>query len=145
MAIQVPPKVWRPKQQNRFTPPEYANDIDEGVFEFKEFGNAVYRPKEPWPEGAERDDIIHFDAEQHTEELEKNIRTQAGNHHSSHEVLGLLLPSRCSSNNPRLRICNRYRYSKTSMLQESTVWAIRIGNHYGPNSSAVRKRLDREM
>jgi hypothetical protein len=74
MAIQVPPKVWRPKQQNRFTPPEYANDIDEGVFEFKEFGNAVYRPKEPWPEGAERDDIIHFDAEQHTEELEKNIR-----------------------------------------------------------------------
>ena len=34
MVIKVPPKVWRPKVQNKYIPPDYSNDIDKGVFDF---------------------------------------------------------------------------------------------------------------
>ena len=62
IAIQVPPKVWRPKQQHRFTSPDYAIDIDEGVFVLNEFGNAVYQPTVPLPEGAEYDDNNNYES-----------------------------------------------------------------------------------
>ena len=43
MVIQVPPKVWRPKIQNRYITPDCANDIDKGVFDFKKYGKELDR------------------------------------------------------------------------------------------------------
>ena len=34
MFIEIPPKVWIPKVQNRYIPAYYANDIYKGVFYF---------------------------------------------------------------------------------------------------------------
>ena len=45
MVIQLPPKFWRPKIQNRYITTDDANDIDEGVFYFQQYGKAVYRQK----------------------------------------------------------------------------------------------------
>ena len=45
VVIQVPPKFWRPKMQNRYIPPDYVNGIDKEVFYFQQYGKAVYRPK----------------------------------------------------------------------------------------------------
>ena len=45
MVIQVPPKVWRPKIQNRYITPDYANDIDKGVFDFKQYRKELDRPQ----------------------------------------------------------------------------------------------------
>ena len=32
--IEVPPKLWKPKVQNKYTPPDYVIDIDYGIFDF---------------------------------------------------------------------------------------------------------------
>ena len=45
MVIQVTPKVWRPKMKNRYIPPDYANDIDEGIFIFVGTGRQYTDPK----------------------------------------------------------------------------------------------------
>ena len=73
-VINVPTKIWRPKMVNKYKPPDYNNDIDEGIFEFAEEGRCVYRPLiTPWTDSI-RDDIILFDQNKHSKELEKIIR-----------------------------------------------------------------------
>lgn len=37
-----------PKPQNRYKPIAYNDDIDDGVFDFKHYGNNVYRPTVRW-------------------------------------------------------------------------------------------------
>jgi hypothetical protein len=65
--------VWRPKVISKYTPEEYANDIDDGFFDYEVYGRAVFRPKTRWTPGT-RSDIIEFVAERHTEELMKNLK-----------------------------------------------------------------------
>ena len=48
--------------QNIKIPPDYSNDIDEVVFDFQQYGKAVYRPKKTWEEGR-RTDLITFNDE----------------------------------------------------------------------------------
>ena len=38
MAIEVPPKVWITKAVNKYIPPDYVEDIDEGIFYFTQYG-----------------------------------------------------------------------------------------------------------
>ena len=45
MVIEVPPKLCRPRVVNKYIPPDYANDINEGIFDFAQYGKAVYRPR----------------------------------------------------------------------------------------------------
>ena len=66
LIIELPPKVWRPKQQNKYIPLDYGDDIHDGHFDFSEHGKAVFRPPEQEWKTSERDDIIHFDAATHT-------------------------------------------------------------------------------
>lgn len=40
-VIEVPPKIWRPKPIDRYIPMDYSNDINDSVFEFQQFGNAI--------------------------------------------------------------------------------------------------------
>ena len=39
--------------------PEYGDDIDDGVFDFSNYGNAVFRPTMDWKDHI-RDDVIPF-------------------------------------------------------------------------------------
>ena len=51
MVIEVPPKVWRHKVVNKYIPPDYADNIHEGIFDFAQYGKAVYRPRITWEVG----------------------------------------------------------------------------------------------
>jgi hypothetical protein len=60
LLIDVPTKIWRPKQLNTWTCPEYGNDIDEELLISKEHGPGLARMqfgKDLPP----RDDIILWD------------------------------------------------------------------------------------
>jgi hypothetical protein len=45
LLIDVPSKIWRPKQQNTWSNPDYADDIDEDLQVFKEYGPSLTRTK----------------------------------------------------------------------------------------------------
>jgi len=68
----MPPKIWRPKPQNRYIPLDYGDDVDEGVFEFAHFGKTVFRPKIRWADKP-RTDIIQYDKLLDEEELMANL------------------------------------------------------------------------
>ena len=42
--IILPPKIWRPKFTSKYKTPDYANDIDDGIFDHVAFGNFVFSP-----------------------------------------------------------------------------------------------------
>ena len=75
MVIQFHPKVWRHKVVNKYIPPDYADDINEGI-DFAQYGIAVYRPRINWEEG-KRTDLLTFDDSKYIEEIRKNIRTSS--------------------------------------------------------------------
>jgi len=70
----LPPKVWRPKQQNKYIPLDYGDDIQEGHFDFSEHGKTVFRPPAREWKTSERDDIIQYNAATHAAELDKGLR-----------------------------------------------------------------------
>ena len=70
--IKLPPKIWRPKPENKYIPVDYSDDIDEGVFDFSHHGRAVYRPKIKWSD-RDRDDVILFDHDKDMVELMENL------------------------------------------------------------------------
>ena len=74
MIIELPPKVWRPKQQNKYIPLDYGDNIHDGHFDFKEYGNTVFRPAEQTWNRGEREDIIKYDDSKHAVELNKGLR-----------------------------------------------------------------------
>ena len=73
LLINIPPKVWRPKMVNIYTPTDQSNGIREGVFEFKQYGNTMFRPKIKWVDH-NREDVIQYNEGIHKAELEKYIR-----------------------------------------------------------------------
>ena len=56
------------KHAKQRPPPYYANEIDEAVFYFQQYGKAVYIPKQTCKEGR-LTDLITFNDEEHKEEL----------------------------------------------------------------------------
>jgi hypothetical protein len=70
-VIEVPPKIWRPKPIDRYIPMDYSNDIDNSVFEFQQFGNAICHPPEPFVNV--RTDIHLWDRERDLPEVAKNF------------------------------------------------------------------------
>ena len=71
--IEVPPKLWRPKQVNKYVPLEYADDIEEGVFDFVHYGKTVFRPNIQWKDRV-RDDIIMYKKSAHEEEMTQGLK-----------------------------------------------------------------------
>ena len=55
--ISLPPKIWQPKVTSKYKTPDYANDIDDGIFDYAAFGNCVFCPDLSW-EYAKRNDLI---------------------------------------------------------------------------------------
>jgi hypothetical protein len=70
-VIEVPPKIWRPKPIDRYIPMDYSNDIDDSVFEFQQFGNAICHPPEPFVNV--RTDIHLWDRDRDLPEFAKNF------------------------------------------------------------------------
>jgi hypothetical protein len=71
-VIDVPPKLWRPKPVDRYIPMDYSNDIDDSVFEFEQFGQAICHPPEPFSNI--RTDIHLWDPARDMSELTKNLK-----------------------------------------------------------------------
>lgn len=55
---------------------EYGNDIDDGIFDFKHYGNTVSRPAVKWREKA-RYDLIEFNKAMDDAELAKGLKIGA--------------------------------------------------------------------
>ena len=72
-VIEVPPKFWRPKQVNKYVPLEYADDIEEGVFDFVHYGKTLFRPNIQWKDRV-RDDIILYNKSAHKEEMTQGLK-----------------------------------------------------------------------
>ena len=73
MLTEVPLEVWRPKVQNKYITPDYTNDVDEGVFDFEQYGKALYRPQQTWKEGSDKN-LITFNNDKNGKELNKHIK-----------------------------------------------------------------------
>ena len=71
LIINLPPTFWQPKVVNAFKMPVY-DDIHEGVFDYKQYGNCVFRPTFSWDSG-KRTDIIAWDDSKHSAELHKGL------------------------------------------------------------------------
>ena len=76
MVIEVPPKIWKPKVVNKFRVPDNS-DLDDGVFDFTNYGKCVFKPKGSWDPGT-RNDIILFDSSVDSKELLKDLKLGAG-------------------------------------------------------------------
>ena len=61
--------------QNKYKPPNYCSDIDEGIFEYPEYGRCAFKPSinHEWHEG-DRTDIITFDEDRDAKELFKHLK-----------------------------------------------------------------------
>ena len=56
--IEVPPKNWRPKKENKYRMPDYRNGIYDGVFDYKVYVKSQLNPNLSW--GAVSRDTVHF-------------------------------------------------------------------------------------
>ena len=45
--ISLPPKIWRPKVTSKYKTPDYADDIDDGIFDYAAFGYCVFAQISP--------------------------------------------------------------------------------------------------
>lgn len=63
---------------NKYKPPDYNTDIDEGVFSFEHHGRCVYKPKVTAWEESSRTDLIEFNDSKDMPELEANIKIGKG-------------------------------------------------------------------
>ena len=64
--------------QNKYKPPDYNIDIDEGIFDFEQHGHCVFRPHRQQWKASDRNDIIAFHHDTHHTELHQNL--QIGKH-----------------------------------------------------------------
>ena len=76
--------MWRPKVINRYIPTDYSSDIDEGIFDYKCYGKAVFRPIFQWKD-TDRQDLISYQENKDSEELHAHIKIgeDASNEHKS--------------------------------------------------------------
>ena len=58
---------------NNYSPVDALEDIEEGVFNYKQYGNAIYRPRKLCKE-TRRNDYIMYDAQRDKAEFDANIR-----------------------------------------------------------------------
>ena len=71
-TITLSPKIWRPRPPNRYIPIDYADDVDDGIFDYSHYGNTVFCSK-PQLSDCLRKDIILFDASTDMSELDEGL------------------------------------------------------------------------
>ena len=73
LAIHLPPKKWKPKQISKYRSVNYGAELPDEAFCLPRYGRSLYIGA-PRPLIPERDDIIPFSAELHSELLEKSLK-----------------------------------------------------------------------
>ena len=71
--IKLPPKIWRPKVVSKYTIPDLCTNINEGAFDFGQFGKCFYRPPSRWKNFV-CSDIIPFNDAIDMAELNRDLR-----------------------------------------------------------------------
>jgi hypothetical protein len=80
LLIDVPSKIWRPKRENTWRMPTYADDIDEDLLVFKEHGVGLARTMKT-RDLPPRDDVEFWDVKYQAElDAELNIGTSCPEH-----------------------------------------------------------------
>lgn len=59
--------------KNKYKPPDYNTDVNEGIFDYTHYGNCFFRPHQPQWQSHARHDIITFNPDIHHDELHNNI------------------------------------------------------------------------
>ena len=72
-AIELLNKAWCPTVLSKYVPADYSDDIDNGVFNYANYSETVFWPKEKWDD-RDRSDIITFDYAKDNEELSKGLK-----------------------------------------------------------------------
>ena len=57
---------------NKYIPVDYYSDVDEGVFDYQQYGHAVFRLAEEWKDITQEDIIMYNDKKDKTE-FEENM------------------------------------------------------------------------
>ena len=70
---------------NKYKPPEYNTDIDDGIFSFPHLGNCVFHPSPPWHDKP-RTDIIHYNDVTNSNELFSVLKFGTGPSSSQHKT-----------------------------------------------------------
>jgi len=73
LLINIPPTLWRPKQESCYIPVDNLDNIEDGVFNYRQYGKAVFCPAKHWKD-RKLNDIIEYSEEKDKIEFEKNIR-----------------------------------------------------------------------
>ena len=58
---------------SRYKTPEYHGDDVDGVLNYSQYGNCLYRIDVSWSDDSGQNDIIHFESAAHTTELTKGL------------------------------------------------------------------------
>ena len=73
ILINIAPKLWRPKQINKFISIDTNNDIVDSPFHYKQYENTIVRPIEQWSDN-KRDILISYNDKIDKSEFEEHIR-----------------------------------------------------------------------
>ena len=63
--------MWQPKVTSKYKTSDYADDIDDGVFDYADFGNCIFRPD--LSQDAEQNELIKFINDSDTAKLVKYL------------------------------------------------------------------------
>ena len=72
MIIELPPKIYRPKVQNKYIPLDYGTKIDGGIFDYTHFGKSMFKTTIDGT-NHKRTEMITCSKEIDPDELEKSL------------------------------------------------------------------------
>ena len=72
---------------SRYTTPEYHGDDVDGVLDYSQYSNCLYRTYVSWYDDSGQNDIIHFEGAAHTSKLTKGLRFDMTIETSTHETI----------------------------------------------------------
>ena len=45
---EVSTKIWKPNKENKYGVPDYSDDIDDGMFDYKVYGKLLFKSNQHW-------------------------------------------------------------------------------------------------
>ena len=72
--IEVSAKIWRTKVVSKYKTPNLGNTYVDKILDYGQYGKCLYKPKLDWNDGSKRHDIIIYDANNHVDDLTKDLK-----------------------------------------------------------------------
>ena len=72
-VIEVKLNIWRPNVQNKYTPPDYSINIDDGIFDIEFYSKPVFSPQKNLKK-SQRDNLIPIKKDLHKKYHQKHLR-----------------------------------------------------------------------